>query len=439
MANEALAPAIVPVRADFATRIAETGFVILLLLIIVGLQPFDTRTPAVIAAKNAASAAGDWVRQVAFLGTFALIAFAAFRKRGVMALTAMPVMMILLLTWCLASAVWGDEPDVIARRAVLAAIFVASMMMSVDTLGTERTLALWRGVMAAVILLDIASCLVIHNAVHQSDDVEAALAGSWRGLHSHKNAAGSVAATAAAMFLYFWLETRRRSDLLLFVASVFFLVMTRSKSSLGLLPVAIMGGYLYRLVWRNQLDRAIAATAAALLFLVFAVAVTVEWDFLARILEDPQNFTGRAAIWQAELAYVHDHPLLGAGFGTFGNTGTRSPIYDYVGPGWVSQIGEGHNGYLETLVTIGVIGCLLSVIAVIAVPFFQFWSAKRSDAPLNAFLFTLFVFNTLHNFMESDFINVTSAQWGQMLLIVALLKVSGRETDERQRQLEWRR
>ncbi|MBV9420845.1 MAG: hypothetical protein JO348_13820, partial [Alphaproteobacteria bacterium] len=260
MANEALAPAIVPVRADFATRIAETGFVILLLLIIVGLQPFDTRTPAVIAAKNAASAAGDWVRQVAFLGTFALIAFAAFRKRGVMALTAMPVMMILLLTWCLASAVWGDEPDVIARRAVLAAIFVASMMMSVDTLGTERTLALWRGVMAAVILLDIASCLVIHNAVHQSDDVEAALAGSWRGLHSHKNAAGSVAATAAAMFLYFWLETRRRSDLLLFVASVFFLVMTRSKSSLGLLPMAIMGGYLYRLVWRNHLDRAIAAT-----------------------------------------------------------------------------------------------------------------------------------------------------------------------------------
>ncbi|MEI9886231.1 MAG: O-antigen ligase family protein [Rhizomicrobium sp.] len=281
--------------------------------------------------------------------------------------------------------------------------------------------------LGALILADIASCLVIHQAVHQADDVESSIAGAWRGLHAHKNAAGPIAATAAALFFYFALETRKRTDILLCAASVFFLVMTRSKSSLGLLPLALLAGGLYRIAWRSKLDRVIAAVAAALLLLVAAVAVSVEWDVIARFLDDPQNFTGRAAIWQAEFAYIRDHPLLGAGFGTFGNTGMRSPIYDYVGPGWVSQIGEGHNGYLEMLVTIGGVGFVLGLVAVLVQPFVQFWNPARGGTNFAALLFALFVFALLHNFMETDFIAVTGAQWGQLLLVLALLRVLGRD------------
>ena len=46
-------------------------------------------------------------------------------------------------------------------------------------------------------------------------------------------------------------------------------------------------------------------------------------------------------------------------------------------------------------------------------------------------LFTLFTFDMLHNFMESDFVQVTSAQWGQILLVIALLRLSAREMRER--------
>jgi hypothetical protein len=45
-------------------------------------------------------------------------------------------------------------------------------------------------------------------------------------------------------------------------------------------------------------------------------------------------------------------------------------------------------------------------------------------------LFTLFVFDVLHNFMESDFVQVTSAQWGQMLVVIAILRVTQREVRE---------
>ena len=431
MATEGLAAQLATARPSLDTRIAEAGFVVLLLVIIVGLQPFDDRSYAALAARNAATVAGDLTRQLVFLGTFAVIAYAAFKKRGVQAVTAMPLAMAAMLVWCLASALWGNEPDIIARRAILTAIFVASMMLSVDTLGSERTVALWRYVIAAVIVIDIASCLVIHQAVHQANDVEAGLAGAWRGLHAHKNTAGSVAAAAAAMFFFFALETRRRSDILLCIASVFFLIMTRSKSSMGLLPVALVMGGLYRVAWRSKLDRVIAMVGAALVLLLIGVALAVEWEAIGRFLDDPQQFTGRSAIWQAEFAYIRDHPLLGAGFGTFGNTGARSPIYSYVGSGWVSQIGEGHSGYLEMMVTMGGIGLALGLAAVVVQPFLQFWDPRRTDANFNALLFTLFVFNLLHNFMESDFVNVTAAPWGLILLLIALLKVSGREADQR--------
>lgn len=431
MADSAYVPALDPPRTDFDTRIVEIGFVLVLLLIMVGLTPFDVRTAAAIAARDAATAAGDSVRQIAFLSTFAMIAYGAWRKRGLKAIGAVPALVGLLLVWCFASAFWAAEPEVVTRRAILAAIFVFSMLLAVDTLGTARTLAIWRNVTAAIILGDIVSSLLIHAAVHQADDLEAGLAGAWRGLHSHKNMAGSVAAAAAVMFFFFALETKRRSDILLCAASVFFLVMTRSKSSMGLLPVALAGGFLYRAAWKNKLDRAIAAIAAVLLIIGVCVAVSLEWDTIARFLEDPQQFTGRSAIWAAELQYIGDHPLLGAGFGTFGNTGVRSPIYHYVGQGWVAQIGEGHSGYLEMLVTLGGVGFVIGMVGLLIVPFFEFWKANRTDLNFNAMLFTLFVFDVLHNFMESDFIQVTSAQWGQILLIIGLLHVSAREMRER--------
>ena len=437
MANEGFAASIVPPRPSLDTRIAEAGFVLLLLLIFVGLQPFDLRTQASLGARALSSASGDSLRQVAFLGVFVLIAYSAGRKHGFAALRAMPVMLGLLLAWCLLSATWADEPGVVARRAILAILYASSVMLSVDTLGSARAFALWRAVLIAVILVDWVSVALVHNAVHQPDDVEADLAGSWRGVHPHKNAAGAVAATAAAMFFFLSITTKKKLDIFMLFASLGFLVMSRSKSSMGLLPLALAAGGLYRVAWRSKLDRAIAATAAALFLLLFAVAVAVQWEFIARFFEDPQHFTGRSAIWQAELAFVRDHPLFGAGYGTFGNTGVRSPIYAYVGGGWVAEIGEGHSGYLEMLVTIGGIGFVIGMIGLVVQPFLQFWQSERSDAAVNALLFTLFFFAVLHNFMESDFIEGTAAQWGQYLLLLALLRVSLREMREQKAAVPW--
>src|SRR6185437_2070979 len=115
MATEALAT-----RADrsgFETRLVEAGFVITMLLVIVGLTPFDTRTAAALAARDAASASGDTLRQVVYLATFGMILYGALRKNGALAVRAIPLSIVILLVWCAATALWTAEPDVVMRRA----------------------------------------------------------------------------------------------------------------------------------------------------------------------------------------------------------------------------------------------------------------------------------------------------------------------------------
>ncbi len=426
MANDWANPGTAGARSSVDSRILEVAYVVLLLLFFVGLTPFEPRTPAAIAARDLASASGDTLRQICFLSVFVVIAVMALRKRGLQALACMPIMFGVLLAWCMLSAFWAAEPDIVVRRSFLAIILVWSVMLSVDSIGIERSLSLWRYVLIGVLAADWLSILFIHGAVHLSTDIEPNLAGAWRGLHAHKNTAGFVTACAAIFFLYFAIKTRRPSDMIFLAASVLFLIMTRSKASLGLLPLALLAGGIYRFTSGNRLDRQIAAVAAAFLLMIFAAAIAVQWDVIARFLEDPENLTGRTAIWQAELAFIRDHPLLGSGFGSFTNTGVRSPISDYVGANWVSQIGESHNGYLELLVTIGGVGFVLAMVGLVVEPLIAFWRNSRHAQGLYALLFSLFFFIVLHNFVESDFFEGTAVQWGEFLLVIALLRTARR-------------
>ena len=117
MASEGYTPAVAPVRTSLDTRIAEAGFVLLLLLTLVGLSPFDARKPAAIAARDAATASGDLVRQVAFLTAFLLVAYAAVRKRGLAIVKAIPPMLGVLLVWCLLSSLWSSDVTCSSDRA----------------------------------------------------------------------------------------------------------------------------------------------------------------------------------------------------------------------------------------------------------------------------------------------------------------------------------
>ena len=423
MANEGLAVDVG--RARPASWIDEAVLLAFLLLAFVGLSPFAPPPPAVTAFGGVATTgAGDLARQLCYLAVLAAILIGAARTFGMRAFSLVPVLLVLLLAWCLLSASWSGEPGVTLRRAGLAVVLVISAMLSVETVGAERSLVLLRWVLAAVLIVNIASIHFIPQAVHLPGETDPSLAGAWRGLYGHKNIAGSVGAMTAIIFLF----TPRLSpgvlrkvlDVAVAVAAVGFTVMTRSKSSLGLLAIALVLGVIYRVAWKKDLDRTIVAVVGTLLAIVVAVFVIADQSVIARLFEDPQEFTGRTEIWAAEIAYIRDHALLGAGFGTFSGTGGLSPLHNYIGNSWVGEASHGHNGYLQLLVTVGAIGFVLAFAGLIVAPALAFW--KRGAAvEMKALLFALFAFLLLHNLMETDFLEGDGVTWVGYLLMLGML------------------
>ncbi|HWM60860.1 MAG TPA: O-antigen ligase family protein, partial [Rhizomicrobium sp.] len=176
------------------------------------------------------------------------------------------------------------------------------------------------------------------------------------------------------------------------------------------------------------LSRAVLAALAALLVVTLASFVLIDADVIARALEDPTEFTGRSAIWAAELRYIADHPLLGAGFGTFTDTRGQSPLHNYVSGSWVVAVSHGHNGYLQVLVTIGGVGFFLAMLALLAAPVRRFWTLDWEESAFKPMLLALFVFAILHNFMESDFLEGDGVTWASLLLVIAALNGNARHT-----------
>jgi exopolysaccharide production protein ExoQ len=420
MANDGIALGNISSNPGLTSWIVEAAYVGFLLLVFIGLTPFAMRdTVDTAIGASGAAGAGDVLRQICYLAVFAIILVGTLAKRGISAFSAVPIWLAMLLVWCALTSLWAIESDVTLRRAGLEMIVVLSVMLGVDTVGPERSLKLLCYVLIAVLIINWISIPLLPQAVHQPGDIEPEVVGDWRGLYFHKNIAGAACALSVLLFLYYAITEKARLLYLAFaVAAFLFLLKTHSKSSLGLLPVAIAAAAIYRWGWRRDIDRLIVAVASLLLVVGIGTLIFVNHDAIVRALSDPEEFTGRAAIWQGELAFIADHPLMGSGFGTFADTGSLSPLHNYVG-GWIRTVAQGHNGYIELAVTTGLIGFALGLLALILIPARIFWARADMDGGLKTLYFAFFVFFVLHNFMESDFLDGDGAAWVTFLLMLA--------------------
>jgi uncharacterized membrane protein len=242
-------------RASAMPRLVEVGYFAFLLLIFVGLQPFAVRDGSALIGAEAATGAGDALRQFAFATVFGLIVFASVREKGYRAFAAVPPVLALLLVWCLISSLWSPEPGISLRRAALESVIVLSAMMSASALGPARSFQIFGWVLAGVLVVNWLSIPVIHQAVHLPGDSEPQLVGDWRGLYFHKNIAGAVSAISAIVFFFRAWDRQRWIDIAVCIAAIGFAIMTRSKSSLALLPVALAAGTIYRLACWSRSPR----------------------------------------------------------------------------------------------------------------------------------------------------------------------------------------
>jgi O-antigen ligase len=367
---------------------------------------------------------GEATRQVFYVAVF-LIALAASQPLTRPArLLALPATLVIALAWCGASVGWSEVAPIAMRRFVLTAMIIVALFRMVDQLGFERTVKVVQASLAMVLVLNFAAVASLPFAIHHMAEIgDPNLAGAWRGLLPQKNFAGAVCALTIIAFALDPLHRRAGGRWVLIVAAALFLYKTKSKTSIGLLLLSLSAGWAY--LRYNPAYRALLIPVAVVLVPLVALYATGWVSSVLHPSDDLSGLTGRVQIWPPLFAYVRDHPLHGAGFGSFWNVGEASPIYRY-GKGWVAKVGNGHNGYLDLATQIGIPGLILVVTAAFVAPLTRILASVSAPRAHGAVLVAMLLFCACHNFTETSLFDRDQIVEVFMMLTVALIaKVSG--------------
>lgn len=328
---------------------------------------------------------------------------------------AWPLFVLCLLM--LLSAVWSLAPDITLRRATLQCIVISSVMLAITSLQrVDQVFLLIYRVASAVLVFD---CFMVLRA-NGFDEV-----GLFRGIHPHKNVVGYIG--ALSIIIGVWV---RRSGLLsssrwntaYLITWVALLVLSQSKTSLALTlgaPALAIG------LWRLSRSLKVGLSVPLLVgssvaYCIFAVLFIAGVDVAQVVVDWVQSvgFTGRDEIWRFLIARFLERPWLGHGFGGFWDIGPSSPNLLY-GTGYVPMINQAHNGYLDLLLSLGVVG-VLAYLILLASFFVSLPRTVGANDSVLLLCWCLLMFTLLHNLTETSILRGYAWVWVVQLIVLGV-------------------
>ena len=358
------------------------------------------------------------IRQTGYLIALGLSVYAVRGNGGKWRDFILPGPVIATLLWCWASVFWAVDFDISLRRMFLTTLVVCTVFWSVKATGYDRTLAVVRGTLTVLLVANFVTVLVDPElGLHDDSPAMSLLGPMWRGLMAHKNFAGAACAVTIILFLLDNEKMPKYYRWSVLLGSAVFLYATQSKTSAGMIFVAVLAGWVFQ-KFSGRL-RSILIVLILTLTGTFYIVGQIYAEVIKDDLLGPAAFTGRGLIWRAMLNYSADHPMLGAGFESFWNIGPSSPIYQY-GTGFATMVTVGHNGYLDLLITVGYPGLILCVFSLMIWPLVQLLITPQLVARRAGLVCALLTFCIGHNFTESSLYE-RDALVGVVLLLVATL------------------
>lgn len=252
-----------------------------------------------------------------------------------------------------ASVLWAFNPGLSFIRFLQQAFVVTSIVLVIAA--AERTSDAMR-VMFACYALSVLLNIVFVNVIPPIT-IENATWG-YPGYFLGKNYLGECAAIAIILALHemFHAGTRRYFGAVVVCASLPLLVLSNSKTSIGLLVLAPALS-LVAVIARRKLSVSPLALPVVLLAIYELLSSVSNFNIfrLSYMLYGDSSFTGRTVIWDFAVAEFAKRPLLGWGYQSFWLAGPGSPsLVD--GPGWVKFMPHAHNGYLDARLELGLVG-----------------------------------------------------------------------------------
>lgn len=313
------------------------------------------------------------------------------------------------------SIFWSTYPGLTLRRSIVLVcltIAAAGVAAGIRDLRSAHTTFCYA--MAATMILNLASVFLVPSLAMSDIGAE--------GWYSQKNVAGAVAMTAV-LAQSTWLVSGRRSPghwaigLTMVVISLGFLVLTRSKTSLGLTVLALAVMASVAIAARGGPIAALASLLLTLCGLAGALVLLLVNDFdlapIMGLLFEDTSFTGRDELWAFANRVALENVWLGHGYGAFWDVGVGGDPLLRLEPGsWLGDVEPGvinqaHNGYLELWIHLGLPLMLFAVFIVLALAArgLLYCMIARNDPGIKAALAFLTVMPFIylaHNFTEAS-------------------------------------
>ena len=152
---------------------------------------------------------------------------------------------------------------------------------------------------------------------------------------------------------------RRILGILIAVTAFVLLLTSNSKTALGLLFLTpMLAGATLFIHKHSRISPALILLSIPVCWLVLTTLTGFSIYRISYILYGDPTFTGRSIIWDFVESEIEHRPLLGWGYQSFWLVGPDAPSIVNA-PGWVKDMPNGHNGYLDVKVELGYVGYAL--------------------------------------------------------------------------------
>ena len=269
--------------------------------------------------------------------------------------------LVLFILYAIASISWSIIPQRSLHTAfiMLAASATAGVLAMIFPPRTLLKILFW-----ILLACAVGSLLVVILYPQQGIHQDEIWFGAWRGIFEHKNSFGPLMALGNGLALLSFLSGSNRSNRIMYacayVLTLFLTVMSRSATAVVLWAI-LNGLTLLYLAWMKWGTRWRNRGLLVVVILAAALAVTFAVFSILFVMGKSINLTGRVPLWTNLLEnVVSKKPWFGYGLETV----WYFPAFQKwaaVSSGWGNRIlvVDGHNGYMDILIYLGVFGLIL--------------------------------------------------------------------------------
>ena len=357
-----------------------------------------------------------------YYGVAGLVALMHFRETVSVASRSRSLVGLIALT--ILSFLWAQDRSLVLRHALAAVGTTLVGILLASRLDSAERLVLIRRVLRILAVVSVLMAVLLPS--YGVESVDPLHIGDWTGVYGNKNGLGAYASIALLMDVYMLVRFRQK----VFWLGLYLLLLIKSGSVSPL--VALAGtGFSLKLFKRLRVRHGLSVKAIALSTfgsMTLIVVGIVGTGFLPMVLGRSTDLSGRTGLWKALVPAILKHPLLGYGYdGFWAGASSEYWIVDrqlYWSPMY------SHNGYLEIVVSLGILGLVLAVCFLARAGVFAFLEADTQEGTSNSFPLALLIFFLIQNITECTILTANSFEWA--LVVAMLLGVMPRRVAHKQ-------